>query len=177
MNHPITSQGLPVAKDSRLEYFWTQVREFGKKYKKFNWPSVEVLLNFIRTYDALMDHFSKWMLAYGLSPAVFNMLMILSRSSGKKLKQHEISKLLLVSRANVTGLVNTLVRKGLAEREPDEKDRRAWRITITEKGKTLLETYLPHHYAEVSRIFSGFSRAEKKELNRLICKFKQGVAK
>lgn len=172
----MTSKGLPVAKDPRLEYYWTKVHEFGEKYEKFNWPSVEILLNFIATYDVLMGHFSKRMSAYGLSPAMFNVLMILSRGSEKKFKQHDISKLLLVSRANVTGLMNTLVRKGLAKREPDEKDHRAWRITITEKGKTLLETYLPHHYAEVFRIFSGFNPAEKKELNRLICKFTQGVA-
>jgi DNA-binding MarR family transcriptional regulator len=177
MKNPNVSSTLSDAQDLRTGYFWTEVRKLGKKYKKFNWSSVEVLLNFIYTYDVLMDHFSKWMSVHGLSPAVFNVLMILSRSSGKKLKQHEISKLLLVSRANVTGLVNTLVRKGLAKREPDEKDRRAWRITITGKGKTLLETYLPHHYAEVSRIFLGFSQTEKKKLNRLICKFKQGVAK
>jgi MarR family 2-MHQ and catechol resistance regulon transcriptional repressor len=175
MANRTTSQALPVLKDPRLEYYWTKVHEFGRKYEKFNWPSVEILLNFISTYDMLMGHFSKRMSAYNLSPAMFNVLMILSRGSEKKFKQHDISKLLFVSRANVTGLVNTLARKGLVKRKADPKDRRAWLITITRKGKALLEAYLPHHYAEVDRIFSGIKPAEKKELNRLICKLKQGI--
>jgi len=166
---------LSAGKDLRAGYYWTKIREFGKKYKKFDWPSVEILLNFVHAYDVLTVHFSKLMHAYNLSPAVFNVLMILSRSSEKKFKQHDISKLLLVSRANVTGLVNALVRKGLAKRESDRNDRRAWLVTITGKGKVLLETYLPLHYAEAYRILSGFEPAEKKEVNRLICKLRNGI--
>jgi MarR family transcriptional regulator, negative regulator of the multidrug operon emrRAB len=175
MKNRVVSPASPDTQDLRTGYYWPRVREFGKKYKKFNWPSVEILLNFIHTYDVLMVHFSKLMTAYSLSPAVFNVLMILSRSSEKKFKQHDISKLLFVSRANVTGLVNTLVRKGLAKREADQHDRRAWLVRITPKGKALLETYLPHHYAEVYRIFSEFKPSEKKELNQLICKFKSEI--
>ena len=106
---------------------------------------------------------------------MFNVLMILSRGSEKKFKQHDISELLLVSRANVTGLVKTLVRKRLVKREADPKDRRAWLVKITEKGKDLLEAYLPRHYEEIYRIFSGFKASEKKELSRLFYKLKNGV--
>ena len=97
------------------------------------------------------------------------------RSAGKKFKQHDISKLLLVSRANVTGLVTSLVRKGLAKREPDRDDRRAWLVKITPKGKSLLEAYLPRLYEEIHRSFSGFKPGEKKELNQLIVKLKGGI--
>ena len=175
MKNRATSSVLPDPKDLRTDYYWTQVREFGKKYKSFDWPSVRVLLRFVDAYDGLMVHFSKLMSAYKLSPAVFNVLMILSRGSGKKFKQHDISKLLLVSRANVTGLVNALVRKGLAKRESDPTDRRAWLVRITPRGKCLLEAYLPRHYAESGRIFSGFKPAEKKVMDQLLCKFKNGI--
>jgi DNA-binding MarR family transcriptional regulator len=175
MKNRITSQAVSLAKDPRLEYYWTKVQEFGEKYAKFNWPSVEILLNLIAAYDVLMGHFSKRMFACGLSLAMFNVLMILSRASEKKFKQHDISKLLLVSRANVTGLVNTLARKGLVKREADPKDRRAWLVKMTEKGKDLLEAYLPRHYEEIYQIFSGFKASEKKELSRLLYKLKNGV--
>lgn len=175
MKNRAIPSALSASEDFRTRYYWTQVREFGKKYEKFEWLSVEVLLNFLYAYNVLMAHFTKLMSACGLSPAVFNVLMILSHGSGKKFKQHDISKLLLVSRANVTGLVNALVRRGLAKREPDRSDRRAWLVKITPRGKTLLETYLPRHYAEVYRIFSGFRAAEKKTLSRLISRLKNGV--
>ncbi len=175
MKNPANIKASAGGQDLRTDYYWTQVRELGKKYKKFNWPSVEVLLNFLYTYDVLTVHFSRLMSVCDLSPAVFNVLMILSRSAGKKFKQHDISKLLLVSRANVTGLVTSLVRKGLAKREPDRDDRRAWLVKITPKGKSLLEAYLPRHYEEIHRIFSGFKPGEKKELNQLIVKLKGGI--
>ena len=162
-------------KDLRTDYYWTQVREFGKKYKSFDWPSVQALFRFVDAYDGLMVRFTKRMSSYKLSPAVFNVLMILSRGSRKKFKQHDISKLLLVSRANVTGLVNALVRKGLAKREPDPTDRRAWLVRITPRGQELLEAYLPSHYAEVARIFSQFTPAEKRIMDQLLCKFKNGI--
>ena len=86
----------------RTEYYLERVREFAKGYKEFEWSSVKTLLNLLRSYDALWVHFLKLMRAYRLSPAVFNILMILNQYKGEKLKQQDISKLLLVSRANVT---------------------------------------------------------------------------
>ena len=47
MKRRIVPSVLPDAKDLRVGYYWTKVREFGEKYKKFYWPSVEILLNFI----------------------------------------------------------------------------------------------------------------------------------
>ncbi|HNX68945.1 MAG TPA: MarR family winged helix-turn-helix transcriptional regulator [Candidatus Omnitrophota bacterium] len=161
--------------DLREDHYRSMVREFGGRYKKFDWPSVEVLLNLVHVYDVIWVHFAKLMAASGLSPAVFNVLMILSRGTGKKLKQRDISKLLLSSRANVTGLVNSLVRKGLAKRAMDKNDRRAWLVEISSKGKALLENYLPFHYAEVYRILTSFSGSEKKMFSRLLCKVKSEI--
>ncbi len=175
MKDRVTLSAASGSKDLRIDYYWAQVRELGKKYKNFDWPSVRALLRLVDAYDGVMVHFSKLMSAYKLSPAVFNVLMILSRGAGEKFKQHDISKLLLVSRANVTGLVNVLARKGLAKREPDPTDRRAWLVRITPRGQELLEAYLPSHYAEVARIFSEFTPAEKKAMDQFLCKFKNGI--
>ncbi|MFA5159833.1 MAG: MarR family transcriptional regulator [Candidatus Omnitrophota bacterium] len=163
--------------DLREEYYLKRTLEFGQSYKEFERSSVETTLNLVRACDMVWVHFSKLMRVYGLSPALFNMLMILRQNKGEKLKQHDISKLLLVSRANVTGLVNALVRKSLAKRVIDKNDRRAWLAQITEKGNDLLERYLPIHYGEIRRIFSDFDAAEKQQANKLYNKFKNGIQK
>lgn len=54
------------------------------------------------------------------------------------LKPSEISKMYSISKPNVTTLVNKLIDRGYAERLPDDKDRRAIRIIITDKGKRLI---------------------------------------
>ena len=68
--------------------------------------------------------------------------MILSRSQSKACKQNEISQLMLVSRANITGLVDSLVRQGLVERTNDPHDRRVNMVKILPKGEKLLEGFI-----------------------------------
>ena len=42
--------------DRRGEYYWSQVKKHGGKYPEFNWPSVEMLLNLVYTYDIVSGH-------------------------------------------------------------------------------------------------------------------------
>lgn len=146
----------------RHDYYWENVRKYGREYKDFEWSSVEVLLNMLYTYDVLTKHFSSMMRAHGLTLPSFNVLMILSRSGKEGCQQGEISKLLLVSRANVTGLLDHLMKRGLVTRVEDKNDRRVWIAKITQKGEALLCAYLPEHYAEIKQRLSVFGAAEKK---------------
>lgn len=51
----------------------------------------------------------------------------------------EISQVLGISKPNVTVLINSLIANGLARRSQDEKDRRNTYISITNKGKRLVQ--------------------------------------
>ncbi len=164
---------LDVLTDRRTQFYWQGVREHGKKYPSFHWPSVETLLNVIYTYDALMTHFSKELAKQGLSPSAFNILMILSRNDAKTYKQSDLSKLILVSRANITGLIDSLVKKGLVTRGENKKDRRVCMAQITPAGEKLLESFLPSHYAQIEETTSSLTTEEKKELTHLLTKLRQ----
>lgn len=170
-----TKQETPA--DLRAKHYWTQVRRFGKKFDTFHWPSVATGLDYIHTYDVLETHFAKMMSRYGLSLSGFNVLMILRHYAGKGCRQQVISQLLLVSRANVTGLVDSLVRQGLATRKDDPKDRRACLVAITAKGVALLDDYLPGHYLEMRTILSVFNPSEKKQLSAMLKRLRTAVAR
>jgi DNA-binding MarR family transcriptional regulator len=98
--------------------------------------------------------------------------MILSRSLSKACKQNEISQLMLVSRANITGLVDSLVRLGLVERTNDPHDRRVNRVNILPKGEKLLKDLLPEYYKDIHDIYSIFTAGEKKKLNDLLTRLR-----
>jgi DNA-binding MarR family transcriptional regulator len=51
----------------------------------------------------------------------------------------ELGKCLLVSKPNITFLVDHLVEDGLVKRVPDESDRRVIYIHLTEKGKQFVQ--------------------------------------
>ena len=61
--------------------------------------------------------------AHGLSASAFQALAILD-GAGEPLPGHVIAERLLVSSASMTSLVDTLERRGLAERHPHPTDRR-----------------------------------------------------
>jgi len=159
-------------KDHRGQYYWSQVKRYGGQYPEFNWSSVETLLNLIYTYDVLSAQMIRKVSPFGITRAGFSVLMILSRSQSKACKQNEISQLMLVSRANITGLVDSLVGQQLVERTNDPHDRRVNMIKITAKGEKLLKSLLPGYYKYIHEIYSVFTVEEKKTFNELLTRLR-----
>jgi MarR family 2-MHQ and catechol resistance regulon transcriptional repressor len=158
--------------DQRGEYYLGQVKKSGAQYPSFHWPSVELLLNLSYTYDIVSSNLSGKVTPYGITRAGFNVLRILSRSESKSCKQNEISQLMLVSRANITGLVDSLSRQRLVERINDPQDRRVNMVKILPKGEKLLEDLLPGYYLHMQEICSVFTPKEKQIFNDLLTRLR-----
>ena len=154
--------------DQRGEYYLSQVKKSGAQYPSFHWPSVEMLLNLTYTYDIVSGNLSDRVTPFGITRAGFNVLRILSRSENKACKQNEISQLMLVSRANITGLVDSLSRQQLVERLNDPHDRRVNMIKILPKGEKLLDDLLPGYYKHMNDICSVLTDKEKAVFNDLL---------
>ncbi len=177
MKEPAAPNGSTRAhEDSRgTKDTWDRIRAYGLRYKTFDWPSVKLYLNFLFTFNLLFNHFQKKLKKYGLSPATLNVLLILSRSYPEGCKQSRVSGLLFVSRANVTGLIDNLVRRGLARRQADPKDRRVWIVKITPKGQSLLSVYLPGHYREIGRLAGILGAKEKAAFDHSLEKLRSRI--
>jgi MarR family 2-MHQ and catechol resistance regulon transcriptional repressor len=154
--------------DQREEYYWGQVKKHGTQYPSFHWPSVEIFLNLAYTYDVVSADMSGKITPFGITKAGFNVLRILSRSESKACKQNDISQLMLVSRANITGLVDSLFRHGLVERINDPHDRRVNMIKILPKGEKLLEDLLPGYFNHMHETASVLSPKDKRIFNDLL---------
>jgi len=159
--------------DQRGEYYWGQVKKHGGKYPEFNWPSVEMLLNLVYTYDVVSSHMASKITPHGITKSGLNVLLMLSRSPLKACKQNEISRLMLVSRANITGLVDSLVRQGLVERANDPHDRRVNMVKILPKAEKLLADLLPGYYKHMHEMCLVFTANEKKIFNDLLTRLRK----
>jgi MarR family 2-MHQ and catechol resistance regulon transcriptional repressor len=162
--------------DLRAHYYWSQVKKHGAKYPHFHWPSVEIILNLVYTYDVISGDMARKMASHGITKAAFSVLMILSRSESKSAKQNEISQLMLVSRANITGLVDGLVRMGLVKRTNDPHDRRVNMVIILPKGEKLIENLLPGYYKYIQDMCSVLSAEDKKILSELLTRLRNKVS-
>ena len=163
-----TTQTMSPEADKREHHYLKRMHHHSGKYEEFHWPSVELLVNLAYTYDVIYAQLARKVEAEGLSLGAFNVLMILSRGENESYPMHELGELLLVSRANVTGLVDCLAHKGLVERGQDEKDRRVRRVRLTQAGEKLLESMLPAHYTRVRELLKGVSNKDKANLSELL---------
>src|SRR3990172_11903220 len=80
--------------------------------------------------------------------AQFDVLAQLSRSTNGSTPA-ELSRHLLVTAGNITGLVDRMEKAGLVSRTPDPKDRRTIRLHLTDKGKEMARTVIPRHSQDI----------------------------
>jgi len=167
----------PALAEQKRAYYLNEVRSHGRNYSNFDWPSVEVILNLLLVGDELQTHTAGRFARYGLSISAFNVLTILSRRKKEGCFPHELSELLLVTRANITGVIETLVKQGFVVRRLNESDRRKCRLQITPAGQNLLDRILPDHFKELKRVVCSLSSSEKKSFNHLMEKIRSGLVK
>jgi DNA-binding MarR family transcriptional regulator len=92
---------------------------------------------------------------FGISLARFDYMAQLDRAKGG-MKMSELSRLLMVTGGNVTGLTDELARDGLVSREASPGDRRAWIVRLTPKGKSTFTAMAEEHERWIRELFAGF---------------------
>jgi DNA-binding MarR family transcriptional regulator len=81
-----------------------------------------------------------------------------------------------VTRATMTGLIDTLERDGYVRREPDPYDRRMMSVRLTAKGERFLGDFLPGHFKLISGLMAPLNESERKVLVRLLGKIQKQAA-
>lgn len=71
------------------------------------------------------------------------------------IRMTDLSGRLVVSKSGVTALVDRLEGRGLLERVPDPKDRRAIRVAITEEGTRVFRAAAKVHLAGIEHHFTS----------------------
>ncbi len=101
--------------------------------------------------------------AFGLSVAQFDVLAHVGAAEG--VTQHELADHLLVTKGNVTQLVDRMEHCGLLARH---QEGRANRLFLTETGRRIFAAAVPAHEAQIARQFAALTPAELAELHRLL---------
>lgn len=87
----------------------------------------------------------------------------------------ELSRRMMVSNGNVTGLAERLVQAGLIERNALEADRRAVRVRLTTKGRQVFGEMAAAHAEWISDLFADLSEEEQKAIWSRLGKLKTSV--
>ena len=160
-------------KDRREVFYKSRLRETAARYGTRDLLPVEVAVNLAHTYDLLQQELNRASSLHGLSKSTLNILLILQNGPETGMQLHDLGELLLVSRANITGLIDHLEAKGLVKRTVDPADRRVRHARITKKAEALLDEYVPIHHRYIETLLKDLSQEDKQTLVNLLGKTRQ----
>jgi DNA-binding MarR family transcriptional regulator len=141
---------------------------------KFQLKSLEALMGLWWTSLMLKKTSSRLFQDYLASDAQFNIMKLLKDAS-EPLTQNDLSKMLLVDKSNVTGLIDRLEKQNYIRRNKVEGDRRSYHITLTEEGQALINKLDRMYLKKVAQIMSEFEPDDYETLIRLTRKIRNGV--
>ena len=103
-------------------------------------------------------------LTYGITLPQFDVMAALYRRATGGMTMTELSRFLMVSNGNVTGIIDRLVTDGLVARKADAGDRRAILVELTPAGVVKFGEMAEVHEGWIDELLSEFTKAEAAEL-------------
>lgn len=91
------------------------------------------------------------------------------------LKMGELSKRMMVTGGNVTGITDMLEDDGLVERVADPADRRAWVVRLTPAGRRAFTAMAQQHERWIVESFAELSGREMSMMATLLARLKTHV--
>jgi MarR family 2-MHQ and catechol resistance regulon transcriptional repressor len=127
--------------------------------------ALEAFVKLSRATDALQSAVLRSLMGEDLTPTQFGVMEALYHLG--PLRPKTLAEKLLKSGANITTVLDNLVKKGLLRREASAEDRRSLMVHLTAKGRRRIAELFPRHAATISRLLSHLSPAEQAELSKL----------
>ncbi|WP_082616508.1 MarR family winged helix-turn-helix transcriptional regulator [Massilia sp. Root418] len=108
---------------------------------------------------------------FGITLPRFDLMAQLQRHP-EGLRMGELSKRMMVTGGNVTGITDQLEHEKLVLRVPDPKDRRAYSVKLTAAGRRSFERMAQVHEGWIAELLDGLSVKEKNDMIALLSRMK-----
>ena len=138
-----------------------QIRKFRNEHHK-------TVVNLIFTHNWVTEQLKQFLEHEDLTLQQYNILRIL-RGNEKPLSTLQIRERMLDKMSDTSRIVDRLILKALAKKTISKRDKRLVDVTITTKGKKLLEK-LDSTQSFIDGVMQNISEQEAKELNCLLDK-------
>ena len=150
-------------------------RDFAREYPDASASATECAMNLARTGDLVLSRVAGALQPLDVSPAGGLVLGIL-KDAGQPCPPNYISDRLIVSRATVTGVLDTLVKRGLVRREPHPTDRRMVLVHLTKAGVRMADRVRHTVHRGEAEWMGALSEHERAQLTELLGKLQRNLA-
>ncbi len=137
--------------------------------------AVDAWLTLKRTSCAIQNVLEDAFRQVDLTGGRLNVLMALDVAAEHTMALSDIGEYLVVTRPNITGLIDGLVADGLVRRIHHAEDRRMVLAQLTERGIRFMRTFVPQHFGYVVKIMDCLDHGEKRNLIDLLDKVRAHV--
>ena len=107
---------------------------------------------------------------WDITPAHLRALRVLKRHGSMRLS--ELSEHLRIAPRSTTEVADALESRGLIERRPDPRDRRATLVEVTGPGTEVLDEIRAARGTEAERVFGRLSKTDRTDLTRILRKLR-----
>src|SRR5688572_24391992 len=121
-----------------------------ERYPELDPRAFEGFLHLLRTGDSVFASENGFLTEQGISQGRFTVLMLLNRLCTEAATPAELADQACVTRATMSGLLDTLEKDGMISRETPPDNRRSVHVRLTDKGQQLLDSILPAYCQHVS---------------------------
>ncbi|MES2149215.1 MAG: MarR family transcriptional regulator [Pseudomonadota bacterium] len=109
--------------------------------------------------------------AFGITLPRFDLMAQLERYPDG-LRMGELSKRMMVTGGNITGITDQLVFEGLVERVSDPRDRRAYSVRLTGEGRRAFGAMAQKHEQWIAELLQDMPAADKSQMIALLNQMK-----
>ncbi len=147
-------------------------RDFERLYPDGDADSTQAVMNILRTNDLLTDRIAHHLRPYGISPAGGLVLGILL-DADEPIPPGLISERLIVTRATVTGLLDSLEKRRMLRRRAHPGDRRMVLVELTDLGRSSCVQFRKVLHRAEAEWMSALSSAERRRLVGLLARMQK----
>lgn len=160
---------------SDLRRFRDSLENYYAKGNQELFDIVNAVVTLKSTANAFENFTNEYCKLCSLTPGRLGVLMTLNAHPDKTMPLSEIGECLIVTRPNITGLIDGLVEDGLVERIDDPEDRRVVLARLTPAGKKFMAWFVPEHFKNTRRLMSCLTGEEQRRLVVLLDKVRNHI--
>jgi len=173
-----SSSNTPPKIDKRTPHVLSleEIERIAKDYPNLDARSLLAYNELTRTNRAFVSVLDRAALDNGLSVGRNLVLWLIAQADQTQgITPAEIARLADVTRATITGLLNSLERDGLIVRSRSTADRRQVHVLLSPNAQRVIKETWPKQSEQITRVMAGLTEREKASLVDILRKIRRGI--
>ncbi len=144
-------------------------------YSFIEFSSGQTIINILKTERIMRMVYDRLFEKYNISEPKFFVILLLSTHKEDSMALVELGKNMMVSRANMTTLIDRMIKEQLVEKHQNKNDKRSIKAHLTPKGRQLFEEIKELHMEFSERMTKVLTEEEKITLNNILKKLQSDI--